>query len=166
MKNFENYVVFIMAGVLLIVVLGIALVLSQPSKNTETAVISPTPFTSTLTYDKDAGDRLAQKMVSPQPLSDADHAAKEAIIANAKADTIYTSANVQVSYDRDLDIFQGEILSTNIQRAKDETKQWFLSHGVSEQGVCTIPVTFTLSSDVEMRLPTGATDFDPLAPGC
>lgn len=167
MKNFESYAVFIFAGILLIIVLGIALVLGQSSNNKpEPVLISPTPFKSNLPYEKESGDRLADVLVNRKPLSSNDQVAKDALLTNANPDSIYKTANMNISYVADLGLFESEILSTNIQKAKDETKRWFLSKGISEAGICNIPVTFTLSPDVESRLPDNTEPFNPLPPGC
>lgn len=120
-------------------------------------------------YDLRAQNKLYENIQNTNNFSAADLKAKESIINNllsGQTGTLYTSSNVSLSYIKSADIFQGEILTTNIDLAKQETVTWFTNHGVSKQGVCRLPLMFFLGQNASDQLQNTETIFSPLPLGC
>src|SRR5206468_11266738 len=90
------------------------------------------------------------------PLSQDDFYAKDKILqllpANEQTGTVYQSQNVVIEYIATTDTFQAEILTTTIASAKSEAASWFISEGMSQQGICEVPLAFYLNNNIEKQL--------------
>ena len=59
-----------------------------------------------------------------------------------------------------------EITTTNIDQAKAEAVAWFVSHGLSQTGICDHPVSFMLNYNIADELQGSSIIFNPLPPDC
>jgi hypothetical protein len=125
-----------------------------------------------LVWDQGAERALQRKVANRIPLSDADRAAKERILALLPAGktsgVLFTSATFQIEYIRSADVFQVEIKTTDMGRAKQDAIAWFTDHGFSFTAICNHPVMFSLDWDTKTKLE--ALDrrvfFSTMAPRC
>lgn len=187
----EDYIVIIFAGVLLFIVF-IIVILAFNAPNTSVQqqnAITPTP-TPTLSpnetepsptdsephsnppvqHDSEAELKFLDKIENRRPLSDNDAFAKAKIIAllpqGETSGTVYQSGNIRIAYIEPGDVFQIEILTTNIDQAKAEANIWLRSKGISQQGICDIPIQFYLNWDIMQELKGSHIIFSPLPNGC
>ena len=114
-------------------------------------------------------------LVSPvkdnEPLSQADEQAKKSLLINSldgvnQSGIVYKSSQVQIEYVASANGFQAEILTSQIASAKTETETWFRSEGISQRGICDLPLLFYLSADVKADLPTNDSQVSLLPDGC
>jgi hypothetical protein len=178
LKKNEDYFVIGLGVVLVFVVFGIVFVLTSNTPSQQPAPrISPTPrpilenfVIPPPIYNQRAQDRLLQKIVNRKPLVQSDTDAKAKILtllpAGQKSGIIHQTNTITIDYTKSPDLFQVEIFTTNINSAKTEANNWFLSQGMSQQGICDLPVDFYLSWDVVQQLYGKYVSFSPMAPGC
>jgi hypothetical protein len=112
--------------------------------------------------------KLIDKMENPTPLVSSDQQAKDAILSplGGKSGDLYSSPNVIISYISSAKIFQGNILTVNVDQAKQEAVSWFQKQGMSQTGICNLPLEFYLNWDIANDPQLNNTVFDTLPPGC
>lgn len=130
---------------------------SNPGADHLPVVIKPTDF-----------QRFQDKMTNKLPLSDTDTQVKNILTAQADTDTglIYQASNFNVFYYDSVDEFDVQILSPDITQTKKDAVAWFLGQGLSQQGVCALPVTFSLSAQVIQSNQGKTYSFSKLPDGC
>jgi len=186
-KKKEDIFVIILAAILVVIVFGIVFTIitsqQQPqNKLTATSTIitpktpSPTISENTaggvppLTYDKAASQKLLDYIDNRRALSSSDTFAKANILSllpsGQQSGIVYQSSNIIIEYISSADVFQTEILTTDIQAAKNEANAWFREHGVSQKGICTLPVEFYMNHDVANTMRQENLTFSPLPNGC
>jgi hypothetical protein len=113
--------------------------------------------------------RLLDKLKNRQPLSDEDTKAKTKILKllpkGINSGILYQSTNTIIDYTDIIDEFQVEILTTDLNKAKAEGTDWFSQQGMSQKGICDLPVNFYLSKEVSSAL-QGKLGFNPLPTSC
>lgn len=182
-RNLGDYSTLIIATALLLLVFGIAIftfIKTLPSQesqtNTPTQTVLPTVENvpnnqiSIVRYDEAAEEQLLEKMNTRQLLSKEDTVAKAKIISLIPGDIdsgiVYQTNTLKIDYVSNPDIFRVEILTTNISQAKAEANVWFRQQGLSQEGICNMPVMFYLNSEVSDKLKDSGTVFSPLANSC
>ncbi len=125
--------------------------------------------TSSETNNPPSGGTL-EKVENRQPLSATDAKVKAKLLAllpdGQKAGIIHQSPNIRVEYILSLDQFNVEIVNTNIANAKKEGNAWFLEQGLSQKGLCDLPLRFYLNNAVFEQMPDIQDTFNPLPDGC
>jgi hypothetical protein len=124
-----------------------------------------------VTYVESAKDRLLEKIENRAPLSEHDATAKAKTLAllpkGERSGTLYSSKKIYITYTYGkTDNFQVEILTGDIQQAKEEGVKWFLDRGFSKEFICDYPVEFYLNIDLKSKLSNTKTIFNPLPPNC
>jgi hypothetical protein len=119
-------------------------------------------------YDLKSQHRLIQTLKSRPPLSPSDLAAKKKIAAlePAGSEIIYQSPDFTIYYVSSADFFQAEILTTDVTKAKQKAVNWFKSEGMSQQGICDLPIGFYLNYSISQQLQNSNVVFNPLPEGC
>ena len=105
----------------------------------------------------------------PSGLSTNDLEVKRNILSLLKEQTsgvLYESKNVRIDYTKGPDLIQAEILTDNVEDAKKEAVGWFLSKGMSQQGVCSLPVDFYLNWEIRGRFEQENKTFNSIPYGC
>jgi len=175
----QDYILLIFAISLVTVILIIATIATSKPQNSNTntsnitsKIIAPTIATNNtiVKYDANKQDSVYKKIQNRPSLKRSDDEVKRTIITSLgnKTGMLYESQNVAVSYIMSGDLFQAEILTTDIQTAKQEATQWFTSQGLSHQGMCDLPVIFFLNSKIarDLHASDNQTIFNPLPQGC
>lgn len=180
LKKTENIIILTLATTLLLTVFGIVLVIINSQKleqqrNTSfkaSPIPTDEPFTSKppLVYNKDAEDKLIDYIQHRRTLSKSDISAKASILTvlsnGEQSGILYESSTIIIDYIHSADVFQVEILTPNIQAAKDEANIWFRTHGISQKGICTLPVEFYVNYEVGTKLRHTNIIFNPQGNGC
>lgn len=181
MKRRKEDYLLIMFAVILVTIVGIITFAAFQQANTP----QPQPFVPQITppptfpprqtkppvtYDSTAQANLLDKVLNRQQLGDNDATAKQSILAllpqGQDSGILYSSENVQIDYIHGPDLFQGEILTINIAQAKAEAVTWFLNRGMSQEGICKLPLMFYLNWNVANLLRDTHITFSPLASHC
>lgn len=123
------------------------------------------------TTPQQSNDQMTPGVKQTTELSENDTQARSALLEtflpeSKTSGVVFESTNVRVEYVEPIDGFLGEILTENITEAKDEAINWFLSQGISKEGICTLPINFYLNKDVRDSLNEISTEFNLLPPGC
>lgn len=108
--------------------------------------------------------KLLNRIENRQQLEQNDTTAKQKIInsLSPSTETVYQTSDFTIDYVRTPDVFQVEIDSTDVAKAKSEAVAWFESQGISYSGICRLPVMFYLNFYIKRQ---GYT-ISPLADGC
>lgn len=123
---------------------------------------------STLKFQSGTSGKLYDELTSERDLTAEDESKRALIISEIgnKSGTLYSSSNVLLGYLLSPDYFQAEITTTDVESAKKEAVDWFLSKGVSESGICSLPIMFMLDEKTSSYFIDQKLNFNPLAPGC
>ncbi len=123
---------------------------------------------STLKYEDGTQGKLYDKLTGERELTNDDKAKRSSIISEigGESGTLYESQNVLLGYLLSPDYFQAEIRTTNDLVAKTEVVNWFLSKGISRNGICSLPIMFILDENTSDIFIESKKEFNPLAPGC
>jgi hypothetical protein len=185
----ENYILVGFAVILATIMIIIATIVlktpSTPTPTQQTTNIAPSlPVTSItlispsiqaqavppIAYDTNAQNKMLAKINNHSNLSQSDSAVKKKILtllpSGQDGGVVYASSDFQISYIKAFDLFQVEILTTNIAQAKDEVNVWFRQQGASQEGICNYPVDFYLGNDVAKQLKGSSVPFSPLPNSC
>jgi len=119
-----------------------------------------------VTYEESAQDRLLEKVENRTPRSENDATAKaktlDLLPKGKKSGTLYSSTKIIITYVYGkTDNFQVEILTKDINHAKEEGVKWFLDRGFSQEFICDYPVEFYLNFDIKSKLSNTKTIFQP-----
>lgn len=167
----RDYLFLLFSLILIIVFVILAITLTLGEIGTITPTQAPSTNTSStsprIEYEKGSLGKSLVKLTTRIPLSTSDIAAKERLadIASANKGLIYSTNNYSIEYIRAMDDIEVEILTVNIDQAKNEAIQYLNNQGLSDLGVCNLPVRFYLSYVITKELPD-KTIFNPLPPGC
>ncbi len=123
-----------------------------------------------ITYDPQAQDRLLKTLKTRPSVSQSDLQAKIRILKNLPTNTtsgiVHQASTFRIEYVKPANAFLVEILTTDIEQAKQDTQAWLTSQGMSQQGICDAPVSFFLNVNVAETLRGNYSKFNPLPPGC
>ncbi len=140
--------------------------LQNTTQETTPTMLIPT----TQIVDDDPHSKLLDLIQNRRQLSDADSTAKKNLLLQLpngeSSGNIYLSSTIRVEYVRGPDLFQVEILTTNVALAKVEAAAWFQQNGISQEGICNLPVSFYLNWDIAQKLRNSDTVFNPLPNDC
>ncbi len=176
----QDIFVILLALVLVNIILTIVALIFLQNKNASPSRNAPiTAFPSspselennyTLKYNTEAHSKLADILINRPAISQQDNDAKanmlQTTVKGFNSGIVYETSNVRVEYVESVDMFMAEILTPNIQAAKDETNIWFREKGISQKGICKLPIMFYVNKAVIEELKTQNTEFNPLPNGC
>jgi hypothetical protein len=189
----EDYFVIVLGVILIVIVSVIAIIAANYSEssneNTENpTTITPNPSRGTtnttrnnpavnfsqtrppLLYDEEADLKLMDLVENRRPISNADALAKSKILTllpqGRVSGVVHQTRNIRIEYVQSADIFQVEILTTEINTAKDEANVWFREQGLSQNAICTLPISFYVSYDVANQLRSTNVVVSALGNGC
>jgi hypothetical protein len=115
-------------------------------------------------YEKESTDRMLDLVDNRRKLSSSDLRVKEKLKKLLK--TPKTTNTYTIEYVSNPDEFMVEILTIDMNTAKEESVAWLRNQGLSEQGLCNLPVVYYLNYNVAQNLRDMNIKFNPLAPGC
>lgn len=184
----ENYFVLGLGLMLTFVVVAIAFIAftaSTPETPASIPTIQPTippPLTPTptyppsnttkkyITYDTEASNRLLDRVNKRIPLSENDKLAKAKILAlfppGVQSGVLHQTETIIIDYTQAIDLFMVEILIVDVAKAKAEANVWFRVNGMSQRGLCNLPLMFYLNAGVVQSLQNLDIQFNPVAPTC
>jgi hypothetical protein len=184
----EDYFV-IALGVILVIIVSIIAVIastdeSSPDKNPPEVTSATTPaadstiiptqdITNTrppLLYDEKSDEKLLDLIRNRRAISNADLLAKSKILTllpqGKVSGVIHETRNIRIDYTQSADLFQVEIITTDITEAKDEANTWFKEQGFSQEGICSLPVGYYVSYVVADQIRDSGIVVDSLGNSC
>lgn len=185
-KNKGDLISIIFACILVILVLTLAVIsLTQSQPPEPPAFVVPTAVQPRITpqelpppdgaeplvsYSKEDQDKLMEKIIHRQKLSTNDAFAKASILSllpkEHPSGILYQSGTIIIDYTQSADMFQVEINTTDITAAKAEANIWFRARGMSQKGICDLPLMFYINYETMIKLKNSGTEFSPLANSC
>jgi hypothetical protein len=140
----------------------------SPLPTISPSVISTSPMPVIL--DNSAESRLAKILTHRPTLSQQDSQSKSTMLTTIlhgfNSGILFKNNDVQLEYVQSADLFMAEIKTTSILQAKAETGTWLKSQGLSQSGICNLPVMFYLDPVITQELQGQDVIFSPLAIGC
>ncbi|HUQ85567.1 MAG TPA: hypothetical protein VM077_04540 [Candidatus Limnocylindrales bacterium] len=183
----ERVIIVIFAIILIIITVAVIFFALSPREKTE-EIATPTPIPESATsieptplpieaktnppiqYDQDSARKMLDKLNNKTTLSQNDTEAREKLLsllpAGQVSGVLYRSPTIIIDYTNAADQFQAEIITVDIAQAKADATAWLKSQGLSQQGICDLPVVFYLSRNVLGQLRDKNYTFSPLAEGC
>jgi uncharacterized alpha/beta hydrolase family protein len=135
-------------------------VTEEPVKDVNVTTLTVPP----ITYDDTSSKKMIDNIEHRQVLSSSDKQTKELLSSNQNP--IKLTDKYSIEYITAADEFLVEILDTNINQAKTDAAIWFRSQGISQEGICKLPVVFFMNYGVANQIRGLNIKFNPLAPGC
>lgn len=178
-KNNAFIVLFFFVVLLIFIPLVLFLFTKNTSKKelqahiSQTAVPSvqpsylPSPSQIQPSITQNPQQQLLNKVSQRPSLSSTDAVIKNKILSSIPlSEIVFQTPDVTVEYIQSFDLFQGEINTPNVNAAKIEVITWFINQGMTQQGVCNLPLSFYLNFTVKSQLPDDGNSFNPLPLGC
>jgi hypothetical protein len=156
-KGSGKTIVIIILALVIFVSILVAVVFIQTQKN-------KVVFVPAVTYDQVAEKRLVAMLQNHPSLSESDQVAK--VTLSHIENPIHQTYQYTMKYDPQMEEVVVEILSSNVDAAKENAIMWLKSQGLSDQGICTLPVEFILNDKAAEFLRGKNMVISPLAPGC
>lgn len=149
-------------------------IIPVPTEIPQSAVTkAPTPSQITPTpqniFDNKTVKKELDLLENRQALSSSDITTKNLLINSLPTDgeTIHETDTYTILYVKSLDEFQVEVTTTDIQQTRNDSVNWFLSQGMSHEGICKLPLTYFTTNQIYQQLKAqGIKDVAPLADGC
>ena len=172
----RNAIIIVFTLVLLFIPL-VFLIIVIPSEK-EKSLSSSSPPTPTLGSrnmivtpgSENKQNEFLEYVKNRKSLSESDAAVKKQILtllpSEEDSGVLHQTPAISIEYIHEPDLFQVEILTTDIQSAKKEANTWFREKGMSQEGICYLPVQFYINYAVAKTIPNAADTFNPLAPDC
>lgn len=118
-------------------------------------------------YNQQGAKSILNKIEKKQYLSPTDSTIKNRLIAATNSEgVVYKTNDFRVDYVKAADEFQVEILTTDTANAKKLANEWLRSKGLSQQGICNLPILFYLNFDIANQLRGKGIEFNPTPDGC
>ncbi len=168
MPNINNLLQnkFIVGGSILILVLAATFltytIFFQEKNSAEPSAVTST--TPDVRYNKESNDKMLKILDERPSLSGKDKAIRDKITTDPNP--LAQTSEYTIEYIPTPDQFQVEILTVNINQAKENATDWFLGKGLSHDSICNLPLTFYLNSQVKENLRGSNIEFNPLPIGC
>lgn len=136
-----------------------------PQRETTSLPATPTitPTVEKFNYLPEETERMLEYVKKELPLSPADTAIRRRLIAevNNESGVLYETQHFIIEYVKTPDVFMVGVKTEDIQTAREDATDWFIKQGISNQGVCRLPVVF-----YPQFIPLKKTPFNPLPIGC
>lgn len=149
-----------------------------PSQSAPIPIISPRPSTQPLplqspqtpdiVYSPNQLEQDYERIVNKQPLSVSDSQIRSELINSLdnKSGYLERTPEYNIEYVKAPDLFMIEILSLQTEDAKRQALAWFTQQGLSNQGICNLPVSIYLNSSTKNTLSAQNQTFNPIPEIC
>jgi hypothetical protein len=135
-----------------------------PIASSSAQIISSQP----LPYPPGALSKDYKRITTRSQLSATDLQFKEKLLKglSGKSGIITTKEGFRVEYVKAADSFMVEITQKDPKLGKKEAEKYFLDAGLSQDGICALPVVFYLSPSLQKELLNNGKMFNPVPTGC
>lgn len=162
-----------------IIILSVVSKEDQPTAPTPTGTITQTrgliptteqkQKTPDIQYSQDGTDVLIETAKNrPTPSIPSDREVRATLVAsvNGASGIVYQSPLVKISYVKTPDDFESEIFGDNIAASKEDAVTWLKSKGLTEEGICKLPIFFYLSPQTRSEIKKTGETFNPIPDFC
>lgn len=130
----------------------------------------PSPKASSLPqpYNLERLKEDFRRISNRQSLSTTDQAIRDKLTKklNNKSGVLEDNNSFKIEYVSAPNSFMVEIKGSTTDQSKKEAENWFKQKGLSNQGVCNLPVVFYLAPESAEALRRDDRQFDPVPDGC
>lgn len=136
-----------------------------PSPNVAFSNIAPSPAVA---YNREDTKKMLDILKNRPKLSDSDQKIRDSLISSSdkNSDVLNQTNDYNLEYISVPDEFMAEIKTTDLEKGKQETVDWLKSKGLSQNGVCNLPLVFYINFQIAQELRNSNVSFDPLPAGC
>ena len=167
-------ILVIILGVImfLLILLGVTFLESLKKKSEPTTEIAPSPIITRINTSKVVTNSSAKKAleiaIEKPALQQKDLSIKNSMVGKLteSVSVIYHTDLVQIKYVKGPNDFEAKIISTDVKKAKDQTIQYFRGLGLSNDGICKLPLVFYPSLEVKAQLASEGKIFSLLPDFC
>lgn len=143
---------------------------TQNTKNSENQS-SPNyaPNTNRLKIDSNGSSKLLNVVKTrPTPILRSDSQIRQELVASLKNESgqIYTNESFVLEYYKAPNSFEARIVANDVVDVKQEVVDYLRGKGLSEDGICKLPLMFTLSPSVSEYLKSQSIEFSPIPDFC
>lgn len=85
---------------------------------------------------------------------------------SGESGTVATFDDFIVEYLQTPQFFMVQLLSNDVESAKTNAQNWFNDQGITDFGICNLPVIFYISEEVSVYLQENKQQFNPLPRSC
>lgn len=119
-------------------------------------------------YEQNQLDKDFNRIVNPKELSTTDIQIRNNLIRSLqdKSGILHQDSGYKIEYVKSPDTFMVEILVSDAEIAKTDAIAWFQEKGLSDNGICNLPVEFFLSFDVIQIYRESNQKFNPVPKIC
>lgn len=157
----------ITVGIILFILVLIILSVSPKKNQTSQPANTTSPVKPPVAYKQGSLQKAVDLTIHKKPLSIADTAVKQRLIhLQPEGTSVYRSTNLFLFYVTAFDRFDVEIETTDIATAKKEAENWLQQQGMSQDGICNLPLTFYVNYSIAQRLQGTGIVFNPLPDEC
>ncbi len=180
METKQKYI-YLGLGVVILAIYGVILLVIFFGKSNSgllqtstspTPIPSPTPLGAQtkppLSYDQKSVDRLSQLLKERTAISPSGSAIRASLAQSlgSKSGVLQKTSEYTLRYIQAADVFQAEITTINIAQAKLLATAYLKAKGLSQDGICHLPLVFYLSKKTAVALSGKALTFSPIPEGC
>ncbi len=171
--------IFVGVTATFVVIISVLLILwvnsKQPAQQPpyETRQLTPTPQISIqpkqppIPYYSQGQEKLLDYIQNRRKLIPSDQQTRNHLIQMAgNSGLINTTNDYQLTYIQAADAFMGEIRTPDVVTAKQEINSWLESQGMSQEGICYLPLSLYISPALSKVGMIGVIPFSPLPLGC
>lgn len=140
----------------------------SPTPLPSAGVTQPSPNPSIPAYNPSGLEKDFQRISSKRELVATDREIRDQLIQalGNKSGVLDETEQYRIEYVKSPDSFMVEILDKSTEDAKLRAIEWLKSKGISDQGICNLPVVFYLSFEIEKQLRGMGQSFDPTIAFC
>lgn len=138
-----------------------------PSVATSSMPQIPFPANSSSINSKEFEEDF-QRIENRKPLESKDAVVKQSFITSLRGESgILTDTDpFRIEYVKSGGYFMVEIKVEDVTSAKLAAENWFKEKGLSNKGICNLPVVFYLNSEINYKFKQQNIKFDPRPDGC
>lgn len=167
-------IIVVAIGIIIFILLliGITFLESLKTKRAVTETTTPSPVTSSSSYKKIYKPNEAQKIlenaINKPTLPPNDLAIRNSIVATLPqpVTTIFKTDLVEVRYVKGPNDFEGKITSVRVNEAKNQVITFFRDKGLSNEGICNLPLVFYPSLEIKTQFEQEGKTFTFLPDFC
>lgn len=104
----------------------------------------------------------------PTPILSSDSTLRKKLVDSLGGNSgiIFSNENYQLEYFKSPNSFEAKIINMNTSFSKNQVVEYLKSQGFSEDGICKLPLMFTLSPEVSEYLKSTGATFSPVPEFC
>lgn len=141
---------------------------SMPGALPSVSMTSPTPKIQPLVYSPGQLKKDYDRINNKKTLSERDSSVREQLVSKAddKSGIITENTQFKLEYISSPNLFMVEVRSSDPEFGKDAAEIYLKNQGLSEQGLCNLPIIFYLSQSVQNDLLSKGETFNPIPEEC